>query len=211
MPETQMTRKILRIGLTGGMGSGKSSVAQVWLAQDAGLALIDADAISRGLTAAGGAAMPEVRRLFGEAMVAADGGLNREAMRQQVFQDPDARARLEGLLHPLIGAAIQAQAQAKISQGAQRLLLDIPLLVEGRSRWLPQLDAVVVVDCQPETQIQRVVERSGLSPQVVANILATQASRAQRRACADAVIFNDRLSWAGLNQQISELAAHFRL
>jgi len=205
------TKRVLRLGLTGGIGSGKSTVAQLWLAQDPGIALIDADRISRGLTAPGGAAMPEVARLFGVDMVAADGGLDREAMRRAVFAEPAVRGQLETLLHPLIGQAIQAEVEEKIRQGAQRLLFDIPLLVEGKARWLTQLDAVVVVDCQPETQIQRVMQRSGLDRQAVENILAAQASRSQRRACADVVIYNDPLSWAELTQQISDLAAHFRL
>jgi dephospho-CoA kinase len=203
--------QVKRIGLTGGIGSGKSSVAQAWLAQDDGVALIDADAISRGLTAPGGAAMPEIRRLFGDAMVAADGGLDRDTMRQRVFQQPAVRAQLEALLHPLIGEAIQAQTQAHARQGARRLLLDIPLLVEGRARWLAQLDAVVVVDCTVETQIRRVVQRNGMRPQEVEKIIAAQATRGQRRACADAVIFNDELTLPALNRQIAELAAHFRL
>ncbi len=204
-------KRVFRLGLTGGIGSGKSAVAQVWLSQDPGIALIDADSISRGLTAPGGAAMPEVARLFGASMVAADGGLDREAMRQAVFAEPEVRGQLEALLHPLIGQAIQAQVEDKVRQGAQRLLFDIPLLVEGKARWLTQLDAVVVVDCQPETQIQRVMQRNGLSRQAVESILVAQASRSQRRACADVVLYNDQLSWAELTQQISDLAAHFRL
>jgi len=197
-----------QIGLTGGIGSGKSTVAASFA--QCGAALIDADALSRSLTAVGGAALPAIAARFGDHMLQADGALDRDAMRAQVFSDPTARAQLEAIMHPLVGQSMQAAVQAAQDQGAALAVLDIPLLVESR-RWPAALDAVVVVDCLPDTQLARVMQRSGLSAEAVRAIMASQASRAQRLAAADAVIYNEGCSLAALHQQVAFLAAEFGL
>ena len=201
--------RIWRIGLTGGIGSGKSTVASM-LAQW-GAAVIDADAISRGLTAQGGRAIPDIRRLFGPGLIAPDGAMDRQAMRQKVFSDPQARQQLEGIIHPLVAQITNEQVQAAIAQGTPCIVHDIPLLVESGGRWRAQLDRIVVVDCEPSTQRERVLARSGLAAEEVDRIMAQQASRAQRLACADLVIYNQGLSLDGLRQQVQTAARHFGL
>jgi dephospho-CoA kinase len=197
------------VGLTGGIGSGKSTVAKLLQAQ--GAALIDADAISRSSTQAQGAAMPAIDKAFGAQMLAPDGSLNREAMRNLMLQDASAKARLEAIIHPLVGREMAAQ-QAKARQAGCRLaVLDIPLLVEGAARWRPQLDAVWVVDCLPTTQVQRVQQRSGWPLAQIEAVMVAQASRAQRLACADAVLFNEGLSLDELAQEVTFLARQFGL
>jgi dephospho-CoA kinase len=177
-----------RIGLTGGIGSGKSSLAQRLVAR--GVALIDADALSRQLTAAHGEAMPDIAKAFGSEFIASDGSLNRERMRALVFAAPEARLRLQALLHPKILAALLAQESRLKTEGKPLVVLDIPLLVES-AHWRQAVDRVLVVDCSAETQIRRVMQRSGLSAEQVQGIMATQASRAQRLSAADWVVAND--------------------
>jgi dephospho-CoA kinase len=192
------------IGLTGGIGSGKSTVAAM-LAQR-GAQVIDADAISRASTQAGGAAMPAIREAFGEPVIAEDGSLSREAMRALMLRDGAAKAKLEAIIHPIVGREMSRQRQAAQEAGCKLAVLDIPLLVEGAARWRPQLDAVWVVDCLPQTQISRVLQRSGWPQAQVEAIMATQAIRAQRLACADAVIVNEGVSLPQLQQQVETLA-----
>lgn len=199
---------MLKIGLTGGIGSGKSTVLQALAAR--GAATVDADALSRATTAPGGAAMPKIREVFGADFVSADGGLDRERMRAHVFSHPSARRQLEAIVHPLVSQAIQADAQRAQAEGRACLVLDIPLLVEG-GRWSRQLDRVLVVDCLPQTQIQRVRARSGLSEDQVRAILAAQAPREARLAAADAVIYNEGLSLPELAQEVREVADGFGL
>jgi dephospho-CoA kinase len=175
---------VFRLGLTGGIGSGKSTVAAMLV--DRGAVLIDADALSRASTAAGGSAMHEIRATFGDNFVNADGALNRERMREHVFADPSAKARLESIVHPLVRAEIDRQC-ASLARGVA--LLDLPLLVESRA-WRERVDAVWVVDCEPETQIQRVMNRNGWTREQVHAVLASQSSRETRLAAADAVIAN---------------------
>ena len=180
--------KPLRLGLTGGIGSGKSTVAS-FLA-DAGAAVLDADAISRSLTQVGGRAIPALLAQFGETMITPEGALNRDAMRSLVFTNPDSKRQLESIIHPLVSLVLQEQAQTAIQQGAPCLVFDVPLLVESGDRWRRQVDWVCVVDCQTETQIQRVMDRSQLTRPEIEAIMVHQASRAQRMASADAVIYN---------------------
>ena len=201
--------RIWRIGLTGGIGSGKSTVAALFA--ELGAAVIDADAISRSLTAAGGRAIPAIREQFGDAMVAADGAMDRQAMRERVFRDPGARARLEAIIHPLVGRITQEQGDQALRAGARCLVHDVPLLVESGRRWRAQVDRVIVVDCDTATQQARVTARSGLSAEEVGRIIAQQASRAQRLACADMVIFNQGLSLQALRATVQEAARHFGL
>ena len=202
-------RKPLRLGLTGGIGSGKSTVAG-FLAE-AGATILDADAISRSVTQAGGRAIPALLAEFGEEMITPEGALNRDAMRSLVFSNPNSKRQLEGIIHPLVGQILQEQTQTAIEAGAGCLVFDSPLLVESIARWRPQLDRVCVVDCQPETQIQRVMDRSGISRQEVAQIMSQQATRAERLACADVVILNDGIDLAQLKQRVHEMWVSFGL
>ena len=194
-----------RIGLTGGIGSGKSTLAQLLVAR--GVALIDADAVSRQLTAAGGAAMPDIKREFDPAFIAADGSLARDRMRELVFAQPEARLRLQALLHPRILSALLEQESLLINQGKPLVLLDIPLLVES-AHWRQKLDRVLVVDCSRDTQIRRVMQRSGMTAEQVQGIMATQAHRAQRLSAADWVIDNDSDDIGKLMRQAQAIQLH---
>lgn len=202
-------QRIWRIGLTGGIGSGKSTVAGMLAAR--GAAVIDADAISRSLTTAGGRAMAPIAQAFGTDMVDAQGALDRQAMRQEVFRNPASKKQLEAIVHPLVSQITQAQAQAAIDAGRHVLVFDVPLLVESGERWRKQVDRVVVVDCDAETQRQRVAARSGLAPDEIDRIMAQQASRSARLAVADAVIYNQDLPLAELEAKVAQLAANFGL
>jgi dephospho-CoA kinase len=176
----------LRVGLTGGIGSGKSTVAAA-LAQR-GARIIDTDAIARELTAPGGAALPAIAAAFGTDMLDATGALDRARMRAEVFSQPAARLQLEGILHPLIGQ--QAQARAVAAGPSQPVVFDVPLLVESR-HWRQRVDRVLLVDCDEAVQVRRVVQRSGWDEAEVRRVIAQQASRPARRAIADAVLVND--------------------
>ena len=198
-----------RIGLTGGIGSGKSTVAG--MLAERGAAVIDADAISRGLTAQGGRAIAEIRRLFGDHLIGPDGAMDRQAMRQRVFADPQALQQLEGIIHPLVAQITHEQVQAAMAQGTRCIVHDIPLLVEAGTRWRMQVDRIVVVDCEPATQRERVIARSGLAAEEVERIIGQQASRQQRLACADLVIFNQGLSLDALRQEVHVAARYFGL
>jgi dephospho-CoA kinase len=204
-----MTHRTWRIGLTGGIGSGKSTVAG-FLARR-GAAIIDADAISRSLTAPGGRAMAAIASTFGESMLGSDGAMNRQAMRERIFRDPQAKRQLEQIIHPLVNQITAEQAQAAVQSGHRVLVFDVPLLVESGERWRKQVDRVMVVDCDTETQTQRVMARSGLSAEEVNRIVAQQASRAQRLACADWVVVNQGLSFDDLDSLIGQVAADFGL
>jgi dephospho-CoA kinase len=193
----------LRIGLTGGIGSGKSTVAR--LLQARGAAVIDADGIARNVTAAHGAAMPAITRTFGAEFITPDGALDRERMRAHVFSQPEAKQALEAIIHPLVSQETQQQAQAAISKGHRTLVFDVPLLVEAGERWRPQVDRILVVDCLEETQIQRVIARNGLSREDVQRIISAQASRVQKLAAADWVIYNDGISLDTLENQVNWL------
>ena len=194
-----------RIGLTGGIGSGKSTLAQRLFAR--GVALIDADALSRQLTAAHGEAMPDIEKAFGSEFIATDGSLNRERMRALVFAQPEARLRLQALLHPKILAALLAQESRLKTEGKPLVILDIPLLVES-AHWRQAVNRVLVVDCSAETQIRRVMQRSGLSAEQVQGIMATQASRAQRLSAADWVVANDVDDMGRLEQAAQAIQLH---
>ena len=193
----------LRIGLTGGIGSGKSTVGQMLQAR--GAAVIDADAIARQVTAAHGAAMPAIAQTFGPEFITADGALDRERMRVHVFSQPQAKQALEAIIHPLVAQETQRQAQEALAKGYNTLVFDVPLLVESGARWRTQVDRVLVVDCSEATQIQRVMARNGLSRETVQSIIAAQASRAQKLAAADWVIDNDDISLEDLRAHVESL------
>jgi len=198
----------MRIGLTGGIGSGKSTVLQMFA--QLGAAVIDADAISRGTTAAGGAAIAAIAARFGAEFVTAEGALDRERMRAHAYADPRARKQLEEIIHPLVGQESGRQVEAALAAGVPCIVFDIPLLVES-GRWRAQVDRVVVIDCSPQTQIERVVPRSGLKPDEVRAIIAAQAARADRLAAADIVICNDGLSLGELRDNVVQAARRFGL
>ncbi len=180
-----MPDKKFSIGLTGGIGSGKSFVADLFAQQ--GASVIDTDVIAHRLTAPSGRAMPAIREAFGPDYLNADGSLNRTAMRARVFSDDGARRQLEAILHPLIGA--DTDAAAAIADG-DYVIFVVPLLVES-GRWVERVDRVLVVDCPEDLQVERVMQRSQLPAAQVRAIMASQASRQQRLAVADDVIVND--------------------
>lgn len=197
-----------RLGLTGGIGSGKSTVAAM-LAR-LGAAVVDADAISRSLTWPGGAAMPAIAQAFGPGFVAADGALNRDAMRQLVFSDPGARAQLEAIIHPLVAQDTERRTAEAVLARSPCVVFDVPLLVES-GRWRPRVDAVLVVDCSEALQISRVMQRSGWSQEAVEKVLASQASRSQRLAAADVCLFNQGVSLDELSAQVQQAWKFFGL
>jgi len=198
----------IRVGLTGGIGSGKSTVLQ--MLADLGAAAIDADAISRATTAAGGAAIAAIGQRFGADFITPQGALDRDRMRQHAYADPQARKQLEEIIHPLVGQESARQVEAALAAGTRCIVFDIPLLVES-GRWRSQVDRVLVVDCSPQTQVDRVVARSGLKPDEILAIIGAQASRAQRLAAADVVICNEGLSLEQLRDNVVQAGRRFGL
>ncbi len=174
------------VALTGGIGSGKSAVAELF--SDQGVDVIDTDRIAHALTAPDGAAMPEIIERFGPVSVALGGGLDRARMRALVFEDASARRRLDAILHPLIRAEAVRQLNRSIRPYA---LLVVPLLAETTGAYDDIVDRVLVVDCAETTQVRRVVERNGYSEAAIRAIMASQASRAMRLDMADDVIENE--------------------
>jgi dephospho-CoA kinase len=198
----------VRLGLTGGIGSGKSTVAGLLVGLGAGL--VDADAISRQLTIAGGLAMSAIAATFGSDFVDASGALARDRMRQLVHTDASARTRLEAIIHPLVGQESRRQAALLAEQACPCTVFDVPLLVES-AHWRGDLDHVLVVDCTTEKQIDRVMARNQLSRAEVEKIIASQASRRLRLAAADSVIFNVGLSLDELAVELQQISARFGL
>jgi dephospho-CoA kinase len=191
------------IGLTGGIGSGKSYAAELFRAR--GAAIVDTDVIARDLTGPGGAAMAAIGAAFGETLIDAQGALDRAAMRELAFADPAQRKRLEAILHPLI----RAESAVRVAAAeAPYTLLVVPLLVESGT-YRDRVTRVLVVDCTEQTQVDRVVARSGLTPQAVRAIMAAQATRAERLAAADDVIDNDG-DVDALRRQVATLDAAYR-
>ena len=189
-----------RIGVTGGIGSGKSTVSERFA--QLGCAVIDADQIARSLTLPGGAAIAAIQAQFGAHFITQDGALDRAQMREAIFQNPAAKQRLEAILHPLIQRSIfDCYADACSHSNARLVIFDIPLLAES-GQWSPQLDQVIVVDCEERTQLARVQARSQLSAEAVAAIMAQQASRGQRLRKADWVIWNETLSLQALGDEV---------
>jgi dephospho-CoA kinase len=198
----------VRVGLTGGIGSGKSTVLSMLV--ELGAAAIDADEISRATTSTGGAAIPRIAQQFGPEFITAEGALDRVKMRERAYAQPQARRELEQIIHPLVGEEIARQVDAALAAGARCIVFDIPLLVES-GRWRRQVDRVLVVDCEPETQVTRVIARSGLAPKEVRAIIAAQAPRALRLAAADLVICNEGLSLDALRTEVEQAARTFGL
>ena len=196
---------VLVVGLTGGIGSGKSTVADMLVTR--GAALVDTDRIAHELTAPGGAAIEAIRAAFGDEVVAPDGSMDRAAMRARAFSDPGARKRLESILHPMIRTRTDQAVRDAIASGAPYVIVAVPLLVESANR-SGRFDRVLVVDCPPETQIERVMRRSGLAREQVEAIIAAQATRAQRLAAAHDVVDNGGEHGA-LVRQVDALHARY--
>ena len=197
-----------RLGLTGGIGSGKSTVAALLARR--GAAIIDADAISRQATAAGGSAMASIGTAFGADFVTSEGALDRDRMRMLIHTDADARRQLEAIVHPLVGQETMRQTAQAIEQGHPCIVFDVPLLVESPV-WRARVDHVLVVDCSAEVQINRVMERNQLPRADIEKIIASQASRERRLGAADSVLFNETLSLAELAEEVRQLAWRFWL
>ncbi|MCS6765438.1 MAG: dephospho-CoA kinase [Candidatus Protistobacter heckmanni] len=193
------------VGLTGGIGSGKSLAADLFA--ELGAAIVDSDLIAHAITAPGGAAMPAIVERFGPQALTPQGAMDRAAMRRLVFSDRAALADLEAITHPLIQQASMAQAAAHLEAGAPYLIFVVPLLVES-GRWKKRVDRVLVVDCPTETQIERVMHRSGLTREETLAIMAKQASREERLAQADDVVDNSA-SPDALALQVKELHARY--
>ncbi len=198
----------MRLGLTGGIGSGKSTVAG--LLAERGAALIDADAIARALTAQNGAALALIAAAFGQDYINTAGALDRDKMRTLAYADATARKRLEAIIHPLVAQETQRQASSAIASGHRCIVFDVPLLVESAA-WRQRVDHVLVIDCTPEVQIRRVMARSQLRREDVEKIIASQASRPQRLAAADSVICNVDLSLDQLADEVRQICSRFGL
>ena len=200
--------RVLRVGLTGGIGSGKSAVLAVF--GQLGATAIDADAISRSVTARGGAAIAAIAAQFGASFIDAGGAMDRNLMRDHAYANPHARYQLEAIIHPLVAAESASQVQAATDAGARCIVCDVPLLVES-GRWRQQVDQVLVVDCSAQTQINRVLGRSALTRQQVEAIIAAQAPRALRLSAADVVIWNEYLTLEELRAEVARAAPRFGL
>jgi dephospho-CoA kinase len=173
------------IGLTGGIGSGKTTVADMFAAR--GVPVIDTDLIAHQITAPGGVAMPLIEGTFGPQYVAADGSLDRVKMRTRVFSDSAAKAQLESITHPLIRA--ESERQRNAARGAYHIVV-VPLLIEAGER-ASKVQRILVVDCPMDTQIERVIRRNGFTREQALSIIARQATREARLAAADDVVAND--------------------
>lgn len=189
---------MLTIGLTGGIGSGKTTVADLFAAR--GVAVIDTDRIAHLITAPGGVAMPAIQLAFGPTVVANDGSLDRARMRALAFSNPEAKARLEAITHPLIRAEAEREANEAVGP---YLIFVVPLLVES-GRWAERVDRVLVVDCPEAVQIERVMRRNNFTRDQVEAIMAKQATREARLAAAHDVILNDGAA-ANLESEVSRL------
>ena len=195
----------LSIGLTGGIGSGKSSVARMLELRGAGI--VDTDQIARDLTCGTGPAIAALRQTFGEEIIASDGGLNRSRMRELAFSDEGIRRQLESVLHPLVMDEAERKAAAMASMAV--IVFDVPLLVES-GVWRARVDRVLVIDCSEQTQIDRVVARSGWSADTARAVIRAQAPRAERLRVADDVIVNEGLSPQQLDSAVDALWAQWR-
>ena len=197
-------RPPLLIGLTGGIGSGKTTVADLFGAL--GVPLIDTDLIAHALTGPDGAAMPTIREAFGSHVIAPDGRLDRDAMRALAFDDPACRKRLEAILHPMIREGTERGIAAAASHAYA--IVVVPLLVEGGGRGR-RFDRVLVIDCPVEVQIERVMRRSGLARAQVEAIIAVQATRERRLAGADDVVNNGGAQPSELSDRVRALHDHY--
>jgi dephospho-CoA kinase len=187
------------VGLTGGIGSGKSTVADLFAKR--GVTLVDTDVIAHRVTAPNGLAMPAIAAEFGSSFVAENGSLDRARMRALVFSDENARKRLEAITHPLIRAETERQRQHATGP---YVIVVVPLLVESGS-WKTRVNRVLAVDCSVETQIERVMRRNAFTREQVLAIIARQATREARLAAADDIIVNDARSLEQLDVDVDQL------
>ncbi len=192
------------VGLTGGIGSGKSTIAAMFHRR--GVGIVDADALVHELIAPGGAAIPALREAFGAEAVATDGGLDRARMRALAFSDPQAKRRLEAILHPCVRALGDERAAA-LAATAPYIVFVVPLLVES-GNWQRRVQRVLVVDCSEATQLARVCARPGMDERTARAIMRTQATRPARLAAADDVLFNEA-PIAVLEERVDELHRHY--
>jgi dephospho-CoA kinase len=199
---------VVRLGLTGGIGSGKSTVAQLLATR--GASVVDADAIARQVTAPGGKAMPAIAIAFGNEFVTDSGALDRDKMRSLAYTDATARKRLEAIVHPLVGLETQRQAEAAIHNGCPCVVFDVPLLVESPT-WRQKVDYVLVVDCTKDVQVQRVMARNQLTRDDILKIIASQARREVRLAAADTILFNVGLTLDKLADEVRQISDRFGL
>lgn len=196
---------MLRLGLTGGIGSGKSTVAHMLALH--GAQVVDADEIARACTQPGGLAMSAIAARFGVEFIDIDGAMNRQKMREHVFAHPNAKRELESIIHPFVEAEMQRLTE---QSQARCVVMDIPLLTES-PHWRPRLDRILVVDCSTNCQEDRVMNRNGWSREQTRTVIKQQATRAQRLVIADAVIVNEGLGLNELQHQVSVLAAYLGL
>ena len=187
------------VGLTGGIGSGKTTVADLFAKH--GVSVVDTDVIAHRITAPGGAAMPLIEQAFGAQYVGSDGALDRAKMRALVFSDDAAKAKLEAITHPLIRAETEREREAATGP---YVVIVVPLLVESGT-WRFRVDRVLVVDCGLETQIARVMRRNAFSREQVLAIIARQATREARLAAADDVVVNDDTPFEQLSEEVRRL------
>jgi dephospho-CoA kinase len=173
------------VGLTGGIGSGKSTIARAFA--EHGVNIVDTDRIAHQVSASGGAAIESLRDAFGNDAIASDGSMDRDWMRQRVFDNEQERHKLERIVHPIIRQITNEQVMAKPEP---YVIIDVPLLIES-GNWENRCDRVLVVDCQVQTQIDRVIQRNGFTRERIDSIIAVQATREQRLAAADDVLDND--------------------
>lgn len=199
-----MTVAAFTLGLTGGIGSGKSTVADMFAQLGAGL--IDTDLIAHQITAPNGVAMPAIEKEFGSEFILDSGAMNRQKMREHVFSQPTEKNRLERILHPLIRAATESAAKASVGT---YLIFVVPLLIESGT-WRQRVSRILVVDCDEETQIARVMHRNDMTRAQVVAIMRAQASRKQRLQAADDVIVNEG-DFDEIRKQVSVLHRKYLL
>jgi dephospho-CoA kinase len=198
----------VRIGLTGGIGSGKSTVS-AQLGQ-MGATIVDADAVSRSVTGFNGSAIPALTTAFGSSILSSHGALDRAQMRRLIYSNPASKIQLEAIVHPLVRTEIQRQSILAETNGARCIVFDIPLLLET-AYWRRMLHRILVIDCTEETQISRVVQRDGLSAEQVQRVVLAQVSRLDRLQAADMALFNDGISPQILALRVQEIGAQFGL
>jgi dephospho-CoA kinase len=193
-----MNKRGFTLGITGGIGSGKTSVSNFFA--EFGASIIDTDVIAHELCKPNGMAMPLIKSNFGEDFIQADGAMNRSKMRELIFKDAQVKQQLESILHPLIRQ--QTELMATQSTGLYAILV-IPLLIESK-KWVNRLDRILVIDCKEETQIQRVMQRNGFNREQVLQIMAAQVNRHERLQYADDLI-NTENDFATIRQQVEVL------
>jgi dephospho-CoA kinase len=198
----------MRIGLTGGIGSGKSTVSAE-LGQ-MGASIVDADAVSRSVTGSNGSAIPALTTAFGSSILSSNGALDRAQMRRLIYSNPASKIQLEAIVHPLVRTEIQRQSILAETNGARCIVFDIPLLLET-AYWRRMLHRILVIDCTEQTQVSRVMQRDGLSAEQVQRVVLAQVSRLDRLQAADIALFNEDISPQILALRVQEIGAQFGL